>query len=50
MYVDVEFGEWYSQGDGSRIRDMKYTLALNYSFGPKYSPSTERQVRTYVRM
>jgi len=23
---------------------MSYTLALNYSFGPKYSPSTEHQI------
>ena len=42
--VDLEFGEWVSQADGSKLRDIKYTLSLNYSFGPKFSPSTEHQV------
>ncbi|XP_065901985.1 protein Aster-A-like isoform X3 [Dysidea avara] len=42
--VNLEFGEWVSQPDNSKLRDIKYTLSLNYSFGPKFSPSTEHQI------
>ena len=41
---DVELADWQPQTDGTKLRDLSYTLALNYSFGPKYSPSTEHQV------
>lgn len=41
---DVEIGEWQEQTDGSKLRDLNYTVALNYSFGPKFSPTTEHQV------
>lgn len=37
-------GEWVPQPDSTRLRDLTYTLALNYSFGPKFSPSSEHQV------
>ena len=49
-HVDLEFGEWVGQADGSKLRDIKYTLSLNYSFGPKFSPSTEHQVRRALIM
>ena len=42
--IDVEISEWSTQADGSRLRDISYTLSLNYSFGPKYSSCTEHQV------
>ena len=45
--VDIEQGQWQDLADGSRVRDISYTVNLNYSFGPKYSPTTERQVPTY---
>ena len=49
MYVcllcsDLEIGEWHSQSDGTRLRDLSYTLALNYSFGPKFSHTTDHQI------
>lgn len=31
--------------NGVKVRNIAYTLTLGYSIGPKYSPSTERQVR-----
>lgn len=37
-------GEWSTQPDGTRLRDLSYTLALNYSFGPKFSHTTDHQV------
>lgn len=42
--VDVDMGEWQVQSDNSRLRDLSYTLALNYSFGPKFTHTTEHQV------
>ena len=30
--------------DGNKIRNISYTLSLNYSIGPKTAPSTEKQV------
>ena len=45
MYMsDLEIGEWHSQSDGTRLRDLSYTLALNYSFGPKFSHTTDHQI------
>ena len=41
---DIVMGEWVPQPDSTRLRDLTYTLALNYSFGPKFSPSSEHQV------
>lgn len=41
---DIDIGEWQEQTDGSKLRDLNYTVALNYSFGPKFSPTTEHQV------
>ena len=40
-------GSWPSEPDenGIKVRNIAYTLSLNYSIGPKHSPSTERQVR-----
>ena len=49
-FTDLEFGEWVSQPDNSKLRDIKYTLSLNYSFGPKFSPSTEHQVYCVQRL
>lgn len=39
---------WPEEADanGVKVRNIAYTLSLGYSIGPKYSPSTERQVRT----
>ena len=44
LIIDIEISEWSSQADGTRLRDISYTLSLNYSFGPKYSSCTEHQV------
>ena len=45
MYMsDLVIGEWHSQSDGTRLRDLSYTLALNYSFGPKFSHTTDHQI------
>lgn len=49
MYViffslGLDVGEWHSQSDGARLRDLSYTLALNYSFGPKFSHTTDHQM------
>ena len=41
---DIDIGEWQEQTDSSKLRDLNYTVALNYSFGPKFSPTTEHQV------
>ena len=41
---DIDIGEWQEQSDSSKLRDLHYTVALNYSFGPKFSPTTEHQV------
>ena len=41
---DLEIGEWHSQSDSTRLRDLSYTLALNYSFGPKFSHTTDHQI------
>ena len=41
---DIDIGEWQEQTDSSRLRDLNYTVALNYSFGPKFSPTIEHQV------
>ena len=45
-FVDVILSPWPDQPDsaGIKVRNIAYTLTLNYSIGPKYSPSTERQV------
>lgn len=42
--ADVEQNEWQVQPDGSRLRDLSYTVALNYSFGPKFTHTTEHQI------
>jgi hypothetical protein len=42
--INIDMSEWQEQADGSKLRDLNYTVALNYSFGPKFSPTTERQV------
>ncbi len=44
LLSDIEIGDWQPQSDGTKLRDLSYTLALNYSFGPKFSPSTEHQI------
>ena len=44
VIADVEMGEWQVQPDSSRLRDLSYTMALNYSFGPKFTHTTEHQV------
>lgn len=44
LHADVETGEWQVQPDSSRLRDLSYTVALNYSFGPKFTHTTEHQV------
>ncbi|XP_064394347.1 protein Aster-B-like [Halichondria panicea] len=41
---NIVIGEWQSQSDSSRERELSYTISLNYSFGPKFSHTTERQV------
>ncbi|XP_019852961.1 PREDICTED: GRAM domain-containing protein 1B-like [Amphimedon queenslandica] len=46
--TNLEVGEWTTQADNSRIRDITYTLSLNYSFGPKYSPCVEHQVYSKI--
>ncbi len=43
-YSDIEISEWSTQGDGARLREISYTLSLNYSFGPKFSTCNEHQV------
>ena len=30
--------------EGNKLRNISYTLSLNYSIGPKVSPTTEKQV------
>ncbi|KAL5499935.1 hypothetical protein EMCRGX_G011409 [Ephydatia muelleri] len=40
--VNIEVGEWQPEGDGAKTREISYTLALNYSFGPKFSLCVER--------
>jgi hypothetical protein len=42
--INIDIGEWQEQTDSSRLRDLNYTVALNYSFGPKFSPTIEHQV------
>ncbi|CAI8027733.1 Protein Aster-B [Geodia barretti] len=42
--INIDIGEWQEQTDSSKLRDLNYTVALNYSFGPKFSPTTEHQV------
>lgn len=42
--TNVEIGEWSAQPDGTRLRDVTFTLSLNYSFGPKFSPCSEHQI------
>ncbi len=44
LSLDVEMGEWQEQSDSSRLRDLTYTLALNYSFGPKFTHTSEHQI------
>lgn len=43
---DVLLSPWPEEPDanGTKIRNITYTLSLNYSIGPKVSPSTERQI------
>lgn len=43
---DVSLGEWSDEPDenGEKTRFISYTLSINYSLGPKCSPSTETQV------
>jgi hypothetical protein len=42
--TNIEIGDWSTQADSTRLRDLSYTLSLNYSFGPKFSPCIEHQV------
>jgi hypothetical protein len=46
LLTDVILSPWPDEADstGIKVRNIAYTLSLNYSIGPKYSPSTERQV------
>ena len=30
--------------EGNKLRNISYTLSLNYSIGPKVSPTSEKQV------
>ena len=48
LTADLDLGDWHPQSDGTRLRDISYTLALNYSFGPKFTTSTEHH--TYSKM
>lgn len=43
---DVSLGEWSDEPDenGVKTRLISYTLSINYSLGPKCSPSSETQV------
>ena len=41
--LDLVLGEWSKSG-ADKVREVTYTLSLNYSIGPKTSPSTEKQV------
>lgn len=45
-FVDVILSPWPDEPDssGMKVRNISYTLSLNYMIGPKCSPSTERQV------
>jgi hypothetical protein len=40
---DLVLNDWVDTGE-DKTRDISYTLSLNYSIGPKSSPSTEKQV------
>lgn len=40
---DLAFNPWTKSDDGQH-RIITYTIALNYSIGPKSSPTTEFQV------
>jgi len=42
--ADMNIGEWIGNTDASKERDLSYTIALNYSFGPKFCHTTEHQV------
>ncbi|EGD82682.1 hypothetical protein PTSG_03343 [Salpingoeca rosetta] len=42
--TNVEIGEWAVGEDGKRVRDLSYTLQLDYSFGPSTTRGEERQV------
>jgi hypothetical protein len=52
VLTDVILSPWPDEADstGIKVRNIAYTLSLNYSIGPKYSPSTERQVRLAVKI
>jgi len=45
-FVDLMLSSWPDEPDSSgvKVRNISYTLSLNYTIGPKCSPSTERQV------
>jgi len=45
-YTDLILSPWPDDADssGMKVRNISYTLSLNYTIGPKCSPSTERQV------
>lgn len=40
---DLVFNPWNKTEEG-QLRTITYTVALNYSIGPKSSPTTEIQV------
>ena len=44
LCTDIVMGEWQPQQDGSKERNRSYSISLNYSFGPKFCHTTERQV------
>ncbi|ESO08607.1 hypothetical protein HELRODRAFT_74724, partial [Helobdella robusta] len=43
---DVSLNPWSEELDekGRKVRNISYTLTLDFSIGPKHSPSTEKQV------
>lgn len=41
--TNVDIGEWTPGSDGLPTRQLAYTLALNYSFGPKSTRAEEVQ-------
>lgn len=44
--LDLLLPPWQEDLDeeGNRLRHIRYTLTLGAAFGPKHSPSTEKQV------
>eukprot|EP00039_Didymoeca_costata_P027891 m.19419 g.19419 ORF g.19419 m.19419 type:complete len:706 (+) comp6577_c0_seq1:124-2241(+) len=45
--INIEYDQWKTDGNGTKTREIKYLLALDYSIGPKTAIALElqRQVR-----